>query len=61
VFIDGERWQGPEGQQRLVVEVAEGVHRVEIRKDGYQNFSADVAVRRGEVTPLNVSLLAREN
>jgi hypothetical protein len=61
VFIDGERWQGPDGQQRLVVEVAEGPHRVEIRKDGFQNFTADVNVRRGEVTPLNVSLLVRED
>jgi hypothetical protein len=61
VFIDGERWQGPDGQQRLVVEVSEGPHRVEIRKDGYQNFTAEVNVRRGETTPLNVSLLAREN
>ena len=61
VFIDGERWQGPDGQQRLIVEVAEGVHEVEIRKDGYQSFTADVTVRRGDVTPLNVSLLARED
>jgi hypothetical protein len=61
VFIDGERWQGPDGQQRLIVEVAEGAHRVEIRKDGYESFTANVTVRRGDVTPLNVSLLAREN
>jgi hypothetical protein len=61
VFIDGERWQGPDGQQRLVVEVAEGVHKVEIRKDRYQNFTAEVTVRSGEVTPLNVSLLVRED
>jgi hypothetical protein len=61
VLIDGERWQGPDGQQRLMVEVAEGVHRVEIRKDGYQNFTADVTVRRGEVAPLNVSLLAQQD
>ena len=60
VVIDGERWQGPEGQQKLFVEVAEGRHRVEIRKDGYQSFVADVEVRRGDVTALNVSLLARE-
>jgi hypothetical protein len=60
VLIDGERWQGPEGQQRLTVEVAEGRHRVEVRKDGYQSYVADVEVRRGDVTTLNVSLLARE-
>lgn len=56
VVIDGERWRGPEGQERLVLQLAEGSHRVEIHKDGYERFSSDVQVRRGETTPLNVSL-----
>jgi PEGA domain-containing protein len=56
IMIDGERWRGPEGQDRLVVQLAEGSHRVEIEKDGYQRYSSDIQVRRGETTPLNVSL-----
>ena len=59
VLIDGERWEGPEGQERLAVEVAAGRHHVEIQKDGYQPFNADVEVRPGDTTPLNVSLRAR--
>ncbi len=59
VLIDGEPWQGPEGQERLIVQVSEGTHRVEIRKDGYETFSTEVQVRRGETTPLNVSLPPR--
>jgi hypothetical protein len=60
VLIDGNRWQGPEDQDRLLVEVAEGSHRVEIDKEGYESFSADVQVRRGEATPLNVNLRVRQ-
>jgi hypothetical protein len=56
VVIDGERWQGPEGSERLVVQVSEGSHRVEVRKDGYVPFSTTVKVRNGETAPVNVSL-----
>jgi PEGA domain-containing protein len=56
VLIDGERWRGPESDEHLVVQVSEGPHRVEVQKDGFQRFSSDVQVRRGETTPVNVSL-----
>ena len=56
VVIDGERWQGPEGSERLVVQVSEGSHRVEVRKEGYVPFSTTVKVRNGETAPVNVSL-----
>jgi hypothetical protein len=59
VLIDGERWDGPQGQNRLIVEVPAGTHRVEIQRDGYEPYSATVTVRRGETTPLNVSLRTR--
>ena len=60
VWIDGERWDGPDAAQRLVVQVADGPHRVEIKRPGFDTFSTDVDVRRGETTTLNVSLLRRE-
>jgi hypothetical protein len=56
VLIDGDRWQGPEGQERLVVQVAAGSHRIEVRKDGYVAFTTQVRVGSGDTTPLNVSL-----
>jgi hypothetical protein len=59
VVIDGEPWEGPRGQERLIVQVSEGTHHVEVRRDGYETFSTDVTVRRGETTPLNVSLRTR--
>lgn len=60
VMIDGERWRGPENAERLVVQLSEGVHRVEVQKDGFQKYTAQVEVRRGETTPVNVSLSNRE-
>ena len=59
ILVDGERWQGPEGSERLVIQVAEGSHRVEVRKEGFVPFSTTVQVRRGETAPLNVSLPPR--
>ena len=56
VSIDGETWRGPGGQDRLVIELAEGAHTIEIRKPGYRTYVTQVEIRRGEATPLNVSL-----
>ena len=57
VLVDGERWEGPETTgERLIVQLAEGRHRMEVRKDGYQPYSTDVEVRSGQTATLNVSL-----
>jgi PEGA domain-containing protein len=56
VFIDGERWETPAGENRLLVELSEGTHRVEIRKAGYKPYTSNVTIRSGETVTLNVSL-----
>jgi hypothetical protein len=56
VTIDGDRWETPPAGEPLVVELAEGEHRVEIRRSGFRSYSSTIRVRRGETTPLNVSL-----
>lgn len=56
VLIDGERWETPAGENRLLVELSEGTHQVEIRKAGYKTYSTTVRVRPGETVQLNVSL-----
>jgi hypothetical protein len=56
VIIDGEPWDGPGDDERLVVQVGAGTHRLEIRKDGYRPYTAEVEVRGGETTELNVAL-----
>jgi hypothetical protein len=60
VWIDGEAWDWPEGEARLVVDLPEGSHRVEVRREGHRPYSTTVDVRRGETTTLNVSLLKGE-
>jgi hypothetical protein len=58
VLVDGEPWTAPQGEDQFVIELTEGQHRVEVRKNGFQTYSATVRVRRGETVRLNVSLTA---
>jgi len=58
IYVDGERWETGESQRGFSIQMAPGRHRVEVKKDGFRTFSADVQVESGELTPLNVSLLA---
>jgi PEGA domain-containing protein len=56
ILVDGQAWRGPDSQNSLVIDVAEGRHTIEIQKSGYRTYVTDVDVRRGETTTLNVSL-----
>jgi hypothetical protein len=56
VYIDGERWVGPDTDGRLVVQVSAGRHLVEVRAPGYRSYVMEVDVRPAETTPVNVSL-----
>jgi hypothetical protein len=56
VMINGERWDGAQDQERIVVQLGAGTHNVEIRRDGYRTYITDITVRPGETTTLNVSL-----
>jgi hypothetical protein len=60
VFIDGDRWVSPDPNQPLVVQLTAGRHAIDVRAPGYRPFSTFVEIRRGESTPLNVSLPARD-
>jgi hypothetical protein len=56
VLIDGERWEGPASDEALVVQIAPGRYRVEVRKDGYRSYTTMIDVRAAETAPVNVSL-----
>ena len=58
VLVDGERWDAAQGDDQLVIELSEGTHRIEVRKDGFQTYSTTVQVRRGQTVRLNVGLTA---
>jgi hypothetical protein len=57
IAIDGERWEAP-GGERIVVQLSEGSHRIDVRKEGYRTYTSTVRVHAGETTTLNVSLSA---
>jgi hypothetical protein len=56
VLVDGEEWDRPEGETRFFIDIAEGSHRLEVRKEGYRTYTRTIEVRRGETVTLNVSL-----
>jgi hypothetical protein len=60
VLVDGERWDGAAANEPLVVQLAAGAHRVEVRKPGYRTYTAQIEIRRGEKSPVNVSLSREE-
>ena len=57
VFVYGEKWAGPaNNDERLIIQVPEGRHRVEVERDGYERFVTEIDVRASDTAPLNVSL-----
>ena len=59
ILIDGERWEGPSDNERLIVQVPEGHHVIEVDREGYEHFTTEIDVRRGETVPVNISLRRR--
>jgi hypothetical protein len=55
VLVDGTPWRGP-NQDRLLIDLSEGRHNVQIRKSGFIGYLTDVQIRRGETTSLDVRL-----
>ena len=56
VFIDGEKWEGATAADRLDVQLGAGLHRLEIRKEGYRSYFTDVTIGNGQTRTLNVAL-----
>jgi hypothetical protein len=56
ILVDGEVWTAPEGEEQFNIELAEGPHRIEVRKEGFQTYATTVHVRHGEAMRLNVAL-----
>ena len=56
VFVDGERWTGQSGTERLSIRLSAGRHRIEVRKAGLTTYAEEVLIRAGATLTLNVSL-----
>ncbi len=59
ILIDGQRQPDTPANEVLLVQLAEGPHRVEVQKQGYEPFSDEFEVRRGETTAVNVVLVRK--
>lgn len=59
ILIDGEVWDRSPGDSRFSIELTEGVHQIEIRKEGYGSYARTIDVYRGRVSTLNVGLTPR--
>jgi hypothetical protein len=57
--IDGEQRDAPDGDERLIVQVTEGRHRIEVERSGYEPFSTEVDARPGATTPITITLRRR--
>jgi hypothetical protein len=57
VLVDGTPWRGQsQGQDRLLIELSEGRHNIQVRKSGFVGYLTDVQIRRGDTTTLEVRL-----
>jgi hypothetical protein len=56
LIIDGERWAGAGGDDRLIVQVTPGRHKIEAEKDGYTRFVTEIEANRDQTTPVNISM-----
>lgn len=56
LYVDGEEWSAPEGDGPILIELLEGSHEVEVRKDGLTTYRRTIQVRPGRTVSLNVSL-----
>ncbi|HSL21748.1 MAG TPA: PEGA domain-containing protein [Vicinamibacterales bacterium] len=61
VVVDGTEWRGAADERgEILIQLAAGRHRIEVRREGYESYSTEVDVRPGVTTPVNVLLPARE-
>ena len=56
VLIDGQPWPVSPGQDRVILDLSEGRHVVQVRKPGFVGYLTEVEVRRGETATVNVTL-----
>jgi hypothetical protein len=56
VIVDGQEWDRPEGEDRFFIDLPEGTHELEVRKEGFKPYTRTIQVRPGQTLTLNVSL-----
>ncbi len=59
IVVDGRKYDGPEGSERVLVQVPEGRHMIEVQRRGYESHERSVEVSRGQTVPVTVELRRR--
>jgi hypothetical protein len=57
VRIDAELWRFPAGSGQMRAHLPPGTYRLELKKEGYEDFAIEVEILSGETTALNVRML----
>ena len=56
IYVDGERWEDGRTGERILIQLPERRHHVEVRRDGASAYEEDVLIRRDRTLTLNVLL-----
>ena len=44
ILVDGEAWSRPQGENRFSIDLAEGPHQVEVRKEGFRPYVRSIDI-----------------
>ena len=56
IYVDGERWTGPDDGERLIIQVPPGRHHIEVEHNGYVRYASDIDTERGRTDDINIAL-----
>lgn len=59
IVVDGQKYEGPDGSERVLVQVEEGRHLIEVQRRGYESYERSIEVGRGQTVPVSVALKRR--
>ena len=59
ITLDGQKQSltGGTSANRFVIQLTEGVHRLVIKKNGFDSFETDLQIRRGRTLSFDVNLI----
>ena len=58
IFVNGDRWGAGGGPGPAAIELPEGRHRIEVRKNGFAPYAQDVLIRYRGTLSMSVDLQA---
>jgi hypothetical protein len=59
ILVDDQPWAAAGGEQRLSIRLSAGVHKVEVKKAGFETYAETILIRPDATMTLNVTLKGR--